>query len=325
MKALVCRETTGIDQLVYTDVESPALKPGSVRVRMRAAAVNFPDVLMAEDKYQFKAPLPFVVGMEGAGEILEVADGVRGLAPRDRVAVVPGIGCFADEAVVDADYTFSLPAEMDFETAAGFVVTYGTAYHALVDRGGINPGETLLVHGAAGGVGLAAVEVGKALGARVIAAAGTNEKLALCREHGADHAFNYRDEPIRESVRALTDNKGADVIFDPVGGDVTLASLRCINRDGRLLIIGFAGGEIARLPANLVLLKRCQVVGVAYRQFSRDEPGVNRQNMEALFGMWRQGQLRPYVSERFGLADGADALRVLQDRRAHGKVVVTMG
>lgn len=322
MKAMICRAYGEPASLEYGDLPAPPIGPDDVRIAVRAAGVNFPDILVVQGKYQFKTPFPFAPGMECAGEVIEAGGNVTDLKPGDRVAAHPWNGCFAEQVVASATTVFKLPDGVDFTTAAACPVTYGTVYHALIDRGELRADETLLVLGAAGGVGLNAVEMAKLLGARVIAAAGSAEKLALCRDYGADETVNYTDGPLRDRVKALTGGRGADVIFDAVGGDMTDAAMRCINWQGRLLIIGFAGGRIARVPANLALLKGVALVGVAYQSFANRDPAASRANMATLFDWIAAGKLRPHVSMRFPLSQAAEAMHAIAERRSTGKVVL---
>ncbi|ANK79373.1 MAG: NADPH:quinone oxidoreductase [Rhizobiales bacterium NRL2] len=323
MKAIICETVGSVDDLKVGELPAPEAAPDEVIIDVHAAALNFPDVLMAEGKYQYKGEPPFAPGMECAGVISKLGNGVTGLSVGDRVAAHPMIGCFAEQVPAPADWVFPIPDEMDWETAAGFPVIYGTIRHALVDRGRLQAGETLLVLGAAGGTGLAAIEGGKALGARVIAAASSDEKLALCKAHGADVLINYSQGPeLRQQVKDATDGKGADVIFDSVGGDFSHQAIRSINWGGRMLVIGFAAGDIAQLPANHILIKQIELVGVAYQGFSRRFPEKCRENMAAMFDWWREGKLKPHVGGVWSLDDGVEALRAMRDRKAQGKLII---
>lgn len=326
MKAIVCETVGSVDDLKVGELPAPEPGPGEVLIDMRAASLNFPDVLMAEGKYQYRGEPPFALGMEGAGTVAKLGDGVEGLAVGDRVATHPMMGCFAEQAVAPADWVFPIPDEMDWDIAAGFCVTYGTIYHALVDRARLQPGENLLVLGAAGGTGIAAIEGGKALGARVIAAASTDEKLAVCREMGADVLINYSEGPeLRHQVKEATDGRGADVIFDSVGGDFSHQAIRAINWGGRMLVIGFAAGDIAQLPANHILIKQIELVGVAYQGFARRLPKRCRENMAKLFDWWRDGRLKPHIGGVYGMDRGVEALKAMRDRQARGKLVIRIG
>ena len=323
MKAVLCKAYGPPETLVIEEVASPAVGSGDVRVRVHACGVNFPDTLIIQNKYQFKPPLPFTPGGEVAGEVVEVGSGVTRVRRGDRVIAMVGWGGFADEAVVPADRTMPIPDGMDFVTAAGFTMTYGTSYYALKQRAALKPAETLLVLGAAGGVGLAAVELGRVMGARVIAAAGTDEKLELCKRYGADAVINYARESLQDRVKELTDGRGADVIYDPVGGDAFDQAIRCINWNGRLLVIGFASGRIPELPANLALLKGCSVVGVFWGAFTGREPAANAENLMELGRWFEQGTIKPYVCKTFPLERVAEALNAIERREALGKIVLT--
>ena len=323
MKAALCLKIGEPEDLVITDIAPPKMREDHLRIRVRACALNFPDILTVQGKYQRQPPMPFSPGMECAGEVIEIGPKARGgFKIGDRVMAQPGVGCLAEEVCSSPMSAYAIPDNVSYEHAAGFIVTYGTVYHAFADRGDLKPGETLLVLGAAGGVGLAAVEIGKLMGATVIAAASTDAKLKVCAQYGADHLLNYTHEPIKETVLGLTNEKGADVVFDPVGGDATLQSLRCINRNGRLLIIGFASGVIPDIPANRLLLRQCQAVGVAYGSYGIAFPEKARANMEVLTGWWAEGKLKPHVSMTFPLSESVAALNALSTRKAIGKVVV---
>lgn len=325
MRAAICKKIGEPDDVIVTDIPAPPMREDQLRIKVHACALNFPDILTVQGKYQRLPPYPFTPGMECAGEVIAVgAKAKGGFKPGDRVMAQPGVGCLAEEVCASPANVYAIPGNAPYTQAAGFIVTYGTVYHAFVDRGDLKRGETLLVLGAAGGVGLCAVELGKLMGATVIAAASNDAKLKMCREYGADHLLNYSAEPIKETVLGLTDEKGADVIFDPVGGDATTQSLRCINREGRLLIIGFASGIIADIPANRLLLRQCQAVGVAFGSHSINFPEKTRASMAVLTGWWAQGKLKPHVSMTFPLAQTVDALNALVARKAIGKVVVTL-
>lgn len=325
MKAAVCAEWGPPESLQIRDVPMPDPAAGQVRIRVAAAGVNYPDALIVQKKYQMQPPLPFVPGTEVAGTVDAVGEGVVQFKAGDRVAAITGLGAFAEYVCVDARNAAPLPPGIDDDVAAAFTLTYATSHHALFDRGSLKSGETLLVLGAAGGVGLAAIELGKAVGARVLAAASTDEKLAVCHAHGADALINYSSVELRDAVRTLTDNHGADVIYDPVGGGYTEPALRAIAWRGRLLVVGFANGEIPRIPANLLLLKGASAVGVFWGEFARREPKANAAMMRELAAWLVAGTLKPHVSHTFGLTDTAAALRLLLDRRAVGKVVIRPG
>ena len=324
MKAIVCKGYGPAEELVFEEVASPALQPDEVRVRVRAAGVNFPDSLIIQGLYQFRPDPPFSPGAEVAGEVVELGDEVRHVRVGDPVMCTMRWGGYAEEVVVPASRVFPVAKGMDFVTAAAFPMVYGTAYHALKQRGELAKGETLLVLGAAGGVGLAAVELGRIMQARVVAAAGSDDKLAVCREHGADELINYSQGSLKEQVRALTDGKGADVIFDPVGGDAFDQCLSAINWKGRLLVVGFASGTIPKAAANRILLKGCSVVGVFWGAFMEREPQLARDNFLDLFELFENGRIHPHVSETYPLKDAAQALQALTARRTTGKIVLTV-
>lgn len=322
MRAVLCKAYGPPDSLVVEDIAAPIAGPGEVVVAVKAAAVNFPDVLIIENKYQLKPPLPFSPGSEFSGVVKEVGDGVTNVTPGDRVFAITGYGAFAEEVKTTATRVLKMPAGMDFPTAAAFGLTYATSDHALRDRGELKAGETLLVLGAAGGVGLAAIEVGKALGARVIAAASTDDKLAVCRDHGADDTINYTSEDLRERLKALTSGRGPDVIYDPVGGSFTELALRSLAWRGRLLVIGFAAGDIPKIPLNLALLKGCSIVGVYWGEFARREPEKFAQSIAQLGRWYTAGAIKPHVSKTFPLDRAADALTMMANRQVKGKAVL---
>jgi NADPH2:quinone reductase len=323
MRAIRCNlygppETLSLEQL--PDLEPQA---GEVVIDVKAASVNFPDVLIIENKYQFKPPLPFTPGAEVAGVVRAVGAGVTHLQVGMRVAAYVQQGGFAEQARAPASACVPLPDDAPFEIAAAFTLAYGTSHHAVVDRAALKAGETMLVLGAAGGVGLAAVEIGKVLGARVIAAASSDEKLAACVERGADATINYSNEDLRERIKALTDGKGPDVIYDPVGGGYAEPAFRSIGWRGRYLVVGFANGEIPKLPLNLTLLKGASIVGVFWGEFAKREPERNAAAINEMLGWIRQGKLQPRVSARYPLEQTAQALRDMAERRVIGKVVIT--
>jgi NADPH:quinone reductase len=323
-KAIVCRELGSPESLRLEQFASVPLKPGQVRVAVRAAGINFPDILMAAGEYQLKPELPFTPGMEAAGDVSEIASDVPGIAVGDRVIVKLRHGGYADEVVVTPAQVTPLPSTFDYAEGATFLAAHGTAHHALVDRGQIGAGEVLLVHGAGGGVGLAAVEIGKLLGATVIAAASSEDKLAVARARGADHGVLYGAGPFRDAVKRLTDGKGVDVVFDPVGGEIFEQSLRCINWGARLLVIGFTGG-IGVAKTNLVLIKGASVLGVRAGEAARRDPKIGEARIAQLLAWAEAGKIRPNVSHRLPLADVAAAMRLLTERRAIGRVALTMG
>lgn len=324
MKAVLCKAYGPPESLVVEELPSPTPGPGEVVVSVKAASVNFPDVLIIQNKYQVNPPLPFSPGSELAGTVKQIGDGVTRVKVGDRVMAVTGYGAFAEEVKADAKRLLAMPDGMDFVTASAFGLTYATSDHALRDRGELEAGETLLVLGAAGGVGIAAIEIGKVVGARVIACASTNDKLAVCREHGADATINYATEDLRERVKQLTDGRGPDVIYDPVGGPYTEPALRSIAWRGRLLVVGFAAGEIPKIPLNLPLLKGCSIVGVYWGEFSRREPGKLAESMRQLGRWYVDGRLKPHISTTFPLERAPEALTLLAERRAIGKVVLTV-
>ncbi|MBR1125600.1 NADPH:quinone oxidoreductase family protein [Bradyrhizobium lablabi] len=322
-KIVVCRELGPPENLRLEEIASPPLGPGEVRVAIRAAGLNFPDVLMAAGEYQLKPPLPFTPGMEAAGEVVEVDSAVSGVAVGARMIVKMRHGAFCEEAVVTPAQLTPMPSTYDYAEAATFLAAHGTAYHALIDRGQVRPGEVLLVHGAGGGVGLAAVEMGKLLGATVIATASSDEKLEIARSRGADHLVRYDKEPFRDAVRRITDGRGADVVFDPVGGEVFENSMRCINWGARLLVIGFTGG-IGSAKTNLLLIKGASVLGVRAGEAVRKNPALGEVRIKRLLEWAEAGKLLPNVSHRLPLQDYAKAMRLLIERKAIGRVALVM-
>ncbi len=324
MKALLCKEHGPAENLVVEEVPAPALQAGQVRIGVRACGVNYPDNLIIAGKYQVQPPLPFSPGFELSGEILEVGEGVTHLRPGQRVAATSMGGAMAEEICVPAAIALPIPDMMDFASAAGFIITYGTSYHALRQRAQLRPGEKLLVLGAGGGVGLAAVEIGHLMGAEVIAAASSAAKLKLASSRGAAHLINYAAASLREQVRELTGDRGVDVVYDPVGGELFNACLRLVDWGGRILIIGFASGTIPTIPANLPLLKGISIVGVFWGTFAEREPKANRDNMRELLNWFEQGKLKPCISKTFSLEEAPLAMQELLERRATGKLVVTI-
>ncbi|MEQ7873210.1 NADPH:quinone oxidoreductase family protein [Sphingomonas sp. ASV193] len=331
MKALLSKAPGGPDSLVVEEVAAPVVGPGQLKLRVRAAAVNYPDVLIIEDKYQFKPPRPFSPGGEVAGEVVEVGEGVTGWAVGDRAIAVPGWGGMAEEIVIAAASAYRLPAGRSFVDGAALLLTYATSIHALWDRGRLEAGETLLVLGAAGGVGLAAVELGKARGARVVAAVSSEDKAAAARAAGADETLVYpRGDLDREASKALAEafkaavgKGGADVVYDPVGGDYAEPALRAIGWEGRYLVVGFPAG-IPRLPLNLTLLKSCDVCGVFWGAFAAREPAANAAHVAELFALWDAGKIAPKVSATYPLARGGEAIAALAGRSVIGKLVVEL-
>ena len=322
MKAVLCKAFGPADTMVIEDTSSPQIKKNEVLLDVHAAGINFPDTLIIEGKYQFKPPFPFSPGGEASGVISAVGEKVSHLKVGDRVMALTGWGSCAEQIAVPAYNILPMPDAMDFTTAAAFSMTYGTAMHALKQRGALQAGETLLVLGASGGVGLAAIEIGKAMGARVIAAASSAEKLEVARQAGADELINYQDEDVRERLKALTKGQGVDVVIDPVGGDLFETVFRSIAWNGRMLVIGFASGTIPSLPANLPLLKGAAVIGVFWGSFAQRQPQDNVANFQQLFAWFAEGKLKPLVSQTFALEDTAQAINTLAARKAVGKLVI---
>lgn len=324
MKAVLCKQFGPPDSLLVEDLPSPRAGPGEAVISVKAASLNFPDVLIIQNKYQFKPPLPFSPGSELAGVVKEIGPGVQGWRPGDKVIAFTTYGAFAEEVKTDASRLVPLPEKMDFVTGAAFLLTYATTDHALRDRAALAAGETLLVLGAAGGVGLAAIEIGKALGARVIACASSEEKLAVCRSHGADATINYATEDLRERIKALTEGRGVDVVYDPVGGPYTEPAFRSLAWRGRHLVVGFAAGEIPKLPLNLALLKGASVVGVFWGDFARRQPKEFAQSIGQLARWYADGKLKPHVSHTMPLEKAAEALKLMAARQVTGKLVLTV-
>ncbi|MFL2755549.1 MAG: NADPH:quinone oxidoreductase family protein [Gammaproteobacteria bacterium] len=324
MKAYVCREFGPVESHKVEEIEDPRAEAGQVVVDVKAAGVSFPDVLIVQGKYQFQPPFPFSPGGEIAGVISEVGEGVVDWKVGDRVIAMTGNGGIAEKVVAFEMTLMPLPETMDFKDGAAFPLNYGTTYHALKQRGQLQPGETLLVTGAGGGVGTTAIEIGKAMGAKVIAAASTEEKLEIAKNLGADETINYSDGELKEKVKALTDGLGADVIYDPIGGDIFLQCMRCVNWKGRVLVIGFASGPIPEVPTNLALLKGCSIVGVFWGRFTGAEPEENSKNFDELFALHAEGKLKPQITKSYSLDDAAEAISSLENRKATGKVVIEM-
>ena len=321
MKAMICKELGGPDKLVLGDLPAPKMLPGHVRIKVVACGINFPDTLIIEGKYQAKPDLPFAPGAEVSGVVVEVGKGITHVSPGDRVIAMAQHGGLAEELVVPAPAVVNIPDAMPFDVAAGFILTYGTSYHALKQRAQLKQGETLLVLGAAGGVGLAAVELGKAMGAKVIAAASTEEKLAIAKAHGADECINYVESDLKDAVKRIA-KKGVDVVYDPVGGDLFDTANRCMGWNGRYLVIGFASGRIPELPANLPLLKGYSLMGVFWGNFVMREMQASMKNNQELLAFYGSGELNPLISEVFSLAETASAMERLTSRKVKGKVVV---
>ena len=324
MKAVLCKQYGPPESLVVEEIEPLKAGKGQAVVTVKACSVNFPDTLIIQGKYQFKPEMPFSPGGEVAGVVKEVGEGVANFKPGDRVIAFTGWGGFAEEVVTEAARLLPMPDEMDFVTGAAFVMTYGTSIHALMDRAELREGETLLVLGAAGGVGLAAVELGKLMGARVIAAASSDEKLAVCKQYGADDVINYDTEDLRERIRTITGGRGVDVIFDPVGGKYSEAALRNMAWKGRHLVIGFAAGDIPRIPLNLTLLKGCSIVGVFWGAFTEREYKRNEEHLHTLVSWFLEGKLKPHISAKYPLAQAAQALNDMLNRQVRGKVVLVV-
>lgn len=323
VKAVQCKAFGDIGDLVVEDVAAPELGAGQVRVAVRAASVNFFDLLLVQGLYQVKPPLPFIPGSDAAGEVIELGPGVSGAKVGDRVVPMATGGAFAEQLVAPADTLLPIPDGVDFAQAAAYRGTYGTALYALEKRARLAAGEVLLVNGAAGGTGLAAVELGRLIGARVIGAVGSDQKFDIVRQTGAEAVINYETESVRDRVKELTGGAGADVIFDAVGGDVFDQSLRCIAWGGRLLVIGFTSGRIPSAPANLALLKGCSIVGVFYGSWMERDPEAGRELNQRLLGWIAEGRIRPHISMTFPLERTVEAMNALATRKAVGKVVIT--
>ena len=324
MLAIVCREKNGIEALRLEELPTPALTPGCIRVQMKLASVNYPDYLMASGRYQVNPPTPFVLGIEGSGTVVESAPEVVDFVPGDRVMVYAGQGCFASETVVSTRYAHKVPDGMDDEIAVGFLLAYGTSYHGLVGRGRLRDGETLVVLGAAGGLGSSATHIGKALGATVIAVAGSDSKLDFCRSNGADYVIDSRSGSIRDRLRELTGGRGPEIVYDVVGGDLTEVMLRSIAAYGRLLIVGYASGSIPEIKGNLVLLKQADVIGVSFRQYFQQYPESAGQDLERLCDIWRAGKLRVTPATVMPFGGAVEALKMVAQRRAVGKLAFRM-
>lgn len=322
MKAWLCTDPIGPDALQWTELPTPEPRPGEVRVAVRAASLNFPDLLLVQNKYQMKPPLPFVPGTEFSGIVEAVGDGVAHLKPGDAVAAFGGLGGFATHVCVDAKLVMPMPPGFTFEDAAAFICTYATTQHALVGRAGLRAGETLLVLGAAGGVGTAAVQIGKALGARVVAAAGGADKTELCLRLGADATIDYRGEDLRERVKALTEGRGVDVVYDPVGAGYAEPALRSLGWRGRYLVIGFAAGDIPSLPLNLALLKEVSILGVFWGEFARRDPRGNAQILHSLAQWYAEGRIKPVVETRLPMTELREAFARMARREVRGKLVL---
>lgn len=331
MKAMMSHEPGGPESLKLTEVETPSPGPGQLRVAVKAAGVNFPDTLIIRDLYQFKPPRPFAPGSEIAGVVEAVGDGVRGFEPGDRVLAAGFAGAFATHFIADTAKTHKIPDAMPFDEAAGLLMTYGTSHYALRDRAKILPGESLFILGAAGGVGAAAIELGKAFGARVIAGVSSPEKAAFCKELGADETLIYptgeldrgAQKDLAAQIKALCGGEGANVVYDAVGGDYAEPALRALAWEGRFLVVGFPAG-IPKIPLNLTLLKSCQIVGVFWGAFTMRDPSKNQEYINELFALYSEGKIRPRITASFALEDAAQALKTLEERKATGKVVLTI-
>ena len=322
MKALICREYGPPENLSVQDMPDLQPGPGEVVVRVRAAGVNFPDALIVQNLYQFKPTPPFSPGGETAGEVLAVGEGVKRVKVGDRVIALTIWGGFAEQVLAKQEQVMPMPEGLSFEVAGSLLLTYGTCLHALRDRAQLQPGQTVLVLGAAGGIGIATIELAKAMGARVIAAASTAEKLATCRAQGADEVINYREQNLRDEVKRLTGGRGVDVVMDPVGGDYAEPALRSMAWRGRYLVVGFTDGQIPRLPLNLVLLKGCAILGVFWGDFIQREPQAAQVDLRDLIEMLAKGQIKPLISGRYSLQEAPQAILELSQRRAQGKLIV---
>ncbi len=324
MRALVCKQLGAIDNLVVEEQPEPAVGPGQVLVRIFAAGINFPDILVIKGLYQVKVEAPFIPGNEAAGIVSAVGEDVAHYKPGDRVMIMPEGAAFAEMCAVPVERVMPIPQGLDFEQAAGFTITYGTSYHALKQSAGIQAGDTVLVLGAAGGVGITAVEIAKAMGARVIAAASNEEKLNFARSAGADETINYAEESLKDQCKALTNGKGVDVVYDPVGGELAQQALRALAWHGRYLVIGFASGDIPNFPANIALLKEASIIGVWWGTWAQHNPRDSMRNMADLALMVAEGKLTPRVTETYSLDRYAEAFASLENRQALGKVVLTI-
>ncbi len=324
MKAIVCKKFGAPSNLVLEEVIGPKPKEKEVLVQVKACGLNFPDTLIIQGLYQFKPELPFTPGSDIAGVVKEVGEGVTHVKEGDEVFGFVMNGGFAEEVIVPANACFLKPLQMDFPIAASFMMAYGTSYYALKDRGNLKSGETLLVLGASGGVGLAAVELGKLMGAKVIAAASSTDKLALCKKYGADETIDYSKENLKEKIKELTKGKGADVIYDPVGGDYSEMAIRGMAWEGRYLVVGFAAGEIPKIPLNLTLLKGCAIVGVFWGSFAMKTPEKNMQNTIKLMEWYGEGKLKPHIHAIYPLNQAPKALEEMMNRKVKGKVVIGM-
>ncbi len=323
MRAWVCENPTGVDALQWQELPAPPLAPGQIRVQIKAASLNFPDLLIVQNKYQMKPPLPFVPGTEFSGVVSEVSEGVKGFVIGQRVAAFGGLGGFATEVCIPAALAMPLPDDFSFEDAAAFICTYATSHHALIDRGALRAGETVLILGAAGGVGTAAIQIAKATGARVIAAAGSETKCQACLTLGADAVINYATQNLRDALKTLTEGRGPDVIYDPVGGDLAEAAFRSIAWRGRHLVVGFAQGQIPALPLNLALLKGASLVGVFWGEFAKREPQHNARMLGELAAWYAAGKIKPVLDRVLPLEELPAAFARMAAREVIGKLVLT--
>jgi NADPH2:quinone reductase len=324
MRALICKEIGPTDKLVIEERPDPVAGPGEVLVHVHAAGINFPDILVIQGLYQVKIEPPFIPGNEAAGIVSAVGEGINQYKPGDRVMIMPEGAAFAEQCAVPVERVIPMPGSLDFKQAAGFTITYGTSYHALKQSAAIQAGETVLVLGAAGGVGITAVEIARAMGARVIAAASSDEKLEFARAAGADETINYTEESLRDRCKALTNGKGVDVVYDPVGGELAQQALRALAWHGRYLVIGFASGTIPEFPANIALLKEASIIGVWWGTWTQHNPADAMQNMAELAAMVAEGKLKPRVTETYRLDQYAEAFASLTSRKARGKVILKM-
>jgi NADPH2:quinone reductase len=322
MKAMLCKEFGPPESLSLEEIAEPELADGQVLVDVKACGVNYADLLMIQGLYQIKPPMPFSPGFEFAGDVVEVANDVTNLEPGQRVVAAGFYGGMAERACVQAERVIPLPDFIDYEPAAALLIAYGTSHYALKQRAALQQGETLVVLGAAGGVGLAAVEIGKLMGATVIAAASSAEKLDLAAEYGADHLINYSETSLKDGIKEFTGGRGADVIYDPVGGELFEQCLRAVAWRGRILVVGFAGGQISTVPANLPLLKGCSIVGVFWGRFIEEEPQATARNIAELFGLFHEGKLKPHISKTYALHEAAAALQAIAARRVKGRIVI---
>jgi NADPH2:quinone reductase len=323
MKAILCHDFSGPSGLTLEEIPVPVPGPGQVRLAVRACGINFADSLITAGKYQVKPPLPFSPGFEVSGDIVEIGTGIEGFQIGDRVLGIAYVGGYAEQTVLPATQIIRIPSPMPYAHAAAFPVAYGTSHVALAYRARLKAKEVLVVHGAAGGVGLTAVEIGKQLGARVIAIASSSEKLEVARQHGADHLVNSSQDDVRVRIKALTDGRGVDVVYDPVGGDLFMASLRSINFEGRILVIGFAGGRIPQIPANHVLVKNIDIIGLNWPAYLDRKPEVLRSSMQTLLSWYDEGKIRPHVSETYPLERALEGLQRLLARKSTGRIVIT--